>query len=96
MNGVEISGPYPVHDMGKMIKGKPSLILTTTSANLFKHTSLPVITIMPTLEAEDVLAINQEISRPVSYTHLSSVPGHREDHQQKYNCKNERWSYHFK
>ena len=63
MNGVEISGPYPVHDMGKMIKGKPSLILTTTSANLFKHTSLPVITIMPTLEAEDVLAINQEISR---------------------------------
>ena len=42
---------------------KPSLILTTTSANLFKHTSLPVITIMPTLEAEDVLAINQEISR---------------------------------
>ena len=63
MNGVEISGPYPVHDMGKMIKEKPSLILTTTSANLFKHTSLPVITIMPTLEAEDVLSINQEISR---------------------------------
>ena len=63
MNSVEISGPYPVYDMGKMIEEKPSLILTTTSANLFQHTSLPVITILPTLEAEDVLTINREISR---------------------------------
>lgn len=63
MNSVEISGPYPVYDMGKMLEEKPSLILTTTSANLFQHTSLPVITILPTLEAEDVLTINREISR---------------------------------
>ncbi len=62
-NRINITGPYPVYDMEHMLEETPSLILTTTSSNLFRSISVPVITISPILESADVLAINQMISK---------------------------------
>ncbi|CUX38301.1 BglG family transcription antiterminator [Clostridium sp. C105KSO13] len=58
---VEISGPYPVYDIERIISEEPAMIVTTTSSNIFREVQIPVITISPMLESEDVLAINKKI-----------------------------------
>jgi len=62
-NGIHIMGPYPVYNAKKMFQENPSMVLTTTSTSLFRNAKVPVISISPMLEASDILAINNAISK---------------------------------
>lgn len=62
-NQANIIGPYPLYETEKMLKDNPSLILTTNLYGMFEDVPVPVITISPMLETEDVQAINEKIKR---------------------------------
>lgn len=60
-NSMNILGPYPVYNAKEMFETNPSMVLTTTSTSLFKNATVPIINISPTLEASDILTINNTI-----------------------------------
>lgn len=60
-NQADIIGPYPLYETEKMLRDNPSLILTTNLYGMFEDVPVPVITISPMLETEDVQAINEKV-----------------------------------
>lgn len=57
----KIAGPYPLYDVENMMKEKPQLILTTNLYGIFEEFGVPVLTISPMLEPENILQINEKI-----------------------------------
>lgn len=73
-NSINIRGPYPVYNTKKMLQENPSMVLTTTSASLFRDAAMPVIRISPTLEASDILAINNTVGKLKRNSVLFKLP----------------------
>lgn len=72
-NQAHIIGPYPLYEMETLLGDNPSLILTTNLYGMFEELPVPVVTISPMLETQDVFAINEQIKALKHKTIMSGL-----------------------
>jgi transcriptional antiterminator len=60
---IEIQGPFPIYDRQRIDRAEPALVLTTAQMDAFRRFDVPVITVSPLIEAEELKRINDHLKR---------------------------------